>query len=181
MEPFLFVGYHYKLRETSTLVQAFKLQFPLRKILSNAVRINRTERVFTASKPQKRPSHYTTRWRRPPSTPPIFFCSRLQKPVGPLNLPLRQLWKALGGISGLCRDCEVHIALHQHHARVKTMQHLGSVVVGAALLALRKKRQKTGSKNLDTWEWLKDECLRVTTPVLPAVLETNGQRHSSTN
>ena len=60
---------------------------------------------------------------------------------------------------------------------VKTIRHLGSVVVGAALLVLRKRRGENRLQDLGyTYEWLQDECLRVTTPVLPAVLETNGQK-----
>ena len=95
-----------RLRRAGPSVQT--TQLPLRKILSNAVRINRTERVFTANEVsrQRRPSHYTTRWRRPPSTPPgfSFFVNRLQRAGGATPIcHSGQLWKALEKeYPGLC-------------------------------------------------------------------------------
>ena len=139
------------------LVQAFKLpNFPYEKSLSNAVRINRTERVFTANEAlQKRPSHYTTRWRRHPSTPPgfSFFVSRLQKPVGPPQIcHSGQLWKALEKeCPGFARDCEVHGLRYTN-----TMPSQNDTASGlgrswrSTFSVEKKKRQKTGSKTLVT-------------------------------
>ena len=166
------------------LVRAFRLtNFPYEKSLSNAVRINRTERVFTANEAPPEttiPLHHEMAQTPFYPTWLFFFCENAPETGG--TTPLchsGQLWKALQKeYPDFARNCETYGLRYTN-----TMPHENDAASGLgrswrSTLSVEKKGEAENRlQDLGyTYEWLQDECLRVTTPILPAVLETNGQK-----
>ena len=171
-------------RDFDALVQAFKLpNFPYEKSLSNAVRINRTERVFTANEAPPEttiPLHHEMAQTPFYPTWVFFFCEQAPETGGATPIcHSGQLWKALEKeCPGFARDCEVHGLRYTNTMPSQNDTASGLGRSWCSTFSVEKKEEAENRlKELGyTWKWLKDECLRVTTPVLPAVLETNGQK-----
>lgn len=157
--------------------------FPYEESLSNAVRVNRTERVFTAN---EAPSDVTICLHHEMAQTPVypsrlfFFCEQ----------PAEQ-----GGATPLCRsdvlferlkeefpefvgDCETKGLLYTNIMPVENDPTSGmgrswqSTFRAETPEAAEDQLQKLGY----SWEWLPDGCLRSTTPVLQAVMEIEPGR-----
>ena len=144
-------------RDFDALVQAFKLpNFPYEKSLSNAVRINRTERVFTANEAPPEttiPLHHEMAQTPFYPTWLFFFCEQAPETGGATQSATQDNSgkHSRRNARALLETVRFTDCATPTQCPVKTTRHLGSVVVGAALLVLRKKkRQKTGSKTLVT-------------------------------
>lgn len=156
--------------------------------LSNAVRVNRTDRVFTANE-------------APPEVTICLHHEMAQTPVYPSRLfffceqPAEQ-----GGATPLCRsdilferllnefpefiaDCESKGLLYTNIMPAENDPTSGmgrswqSTFRAETREAAEQRLQRLGY----AWEWLPDGCLRSTTPVLPAILEVEPGRKTFFN
>jgi hypothetical protein len=156
--------------------------------LSNAVRLERTERVFTANE-------------SPPDATIRLHHELAQTPVSPSKLfffcetPAKQ-----GGETPVCRSDRLYEALRRerpdftaecekHGLRYRLVMPPAD---DAASGQGRSWRSTFGARDRAAaearlrrlgyaWEWLLDDCLRATTPVLPAVREVGPGRKSFFN
>lgn len=170
-------------------VAAFGLiNFPYEQSLSNAVRINKTDRVFTANE-------------APPDVTIFLHHEMAQTPVYPSRLFFFCEQPAeSGGATPICRSDVLFERLSQQAAGfVRSCEEKGlrytNVMPSAADLAsgmgrswqstLRADSREQAEQRLAglgyTWQWLDDGCLRATTPVLPAVRELPSGRKSFFN
>jgi hypothetical protein len=162
--------------------------FTYAESLSNAVRVSRTERVFTANE-------------APPSATIRLHHEMAQTPIFPSRLfffceePAR-----VGGATSLCRsdllfreleqrfpafasDCEKHGLLY---SLVMPPQDDPESAMGRSWRSTfgveTQSEAEDRMKRLGyTWEWLEDGCLRTTTPVLPAVRSLGDGRKAFFN
>jgi hypothetical protein len=170
-------------------VAAFDLpNFPYDESLSNAVRINRTPRVFTANE-------------APPTVNIYFHHEMAQTPIYPSRLFFFcEQPAAEGGATPLCRsdilwdrlaqrcgqfasDCE---AKGLKYTNVMPSENDPTSGMGRGWQStLRSKSPEEAEARLRgfgySWEWLDNGDLRATTPVLPAVRQLNGSRKSFFN
>src|SRR5262245_23502383 len=158
-------------------IAAFGLtNFPYYESLSNAVRLNRTPRVFTANE-------------APPSVTIYLHHEMAQTPIYPSKLFFFCEQPAeTGGATPICRsdvlwerlkerypkfaaDCEVK-GLRYSHVMPGT-NDAASGMGRSWQSTLRATTHEGAEVQLRdhnySWEWLPDDCLRVTTPLLPAV------------
>lgn len=151
--------------------------------LSNAVRVNRTERVFTANE-------------APPDITICLHHEMAQTPVYPSRLfffceqPAEH-----GGATPLCRsdvlfdrlqqrfpdfirDCETKGLLYTNVMPAENDPASGMGRSWRSTFAAEVREDAEAKlKSLGySWEWLADGCLRSTTPVLPAVMEIEPGR-----
>ena len=159
------------------LVQAFdQPNFAYVESLSNAVRRNRTPRVFTANE-------------APPSVSIYLHHEMAQTPIYPSRLMFFcEKAAASGGATPLCRSDLLLRALEQERPEfVEACERLGVRYTNvmpatedaesgqgrswrSTLQADDKKAAEAKLKSLDySWEWLEGDSLKVTTPILPAV------------
>lgn len=156
--------------------------------LSNAVRVNRTERVFTAN---EAPSDVTICLHHEMAQTPVypsrlfFFC---EQPA------------AAGGATPLCRsdilldqlysefpefvaDCESKGLLYTNIMPAEDDPTSGMGRSWQSTFGAETRQQaEERLKELDySWEWLSDGCLRSTTPVLSAVMEIETGRKTFFN
>jgi alpha-ketoglutarate-dependent taurine dioxygenase len=170
-------------------VAAFGWQnFPYDESLSNAVRVNRTPRVFTANEA--------------PRSATIFLHHEMaQTPIYPSKLfffcqqPAEQ-----GGATPLCRSDVLWQRLVEHcpefarnclekglrYTTVMPSENDPTSGMGrswqSTLRAQTRQQAEARLKGLGYhWEWLDDGCLRATTPVLPATRELSDGRRSFFN
>lgn len=162
--------------------------FPYEESLSNAVRVNRTERVFTAN---EAPSDVTICLHHEMAQTPVypsrlfFFCEQ----------PAEQ-----GGATPLCRsdvlferlkeefpefvaDCETKGLLYTNIMPAENDPTSG---MGRSWQStFRAENRESAEERLQTlgysWEWLPDGCLRSTTPTLQAVMEIEPGRKTFFN
>ena len=162
--------------------------FPYDQSLSNAVRINRTERVFTAN---EAPADVTIYLHHEMAQTPVypskllFFC---EQPA------------ATGGATPICRsDVLLEQLAEQAPEFVRDCQSKGlkytNVMPAEADLTSGMGRSWQSTLSADSraaaetrlrvlgysWQWLDDGSLRATTPVLPAVRQLSGGRKSFFN
>lgn len=171
------------------VVAAFGLEnFPYDRSLSNAVRKNRTERVFTANEA--------------PSEVNIFLHHEMaQTPFFPAYLFFFCEQPATtGGATPLCRSDILLEKLTEHcptfvencaskgllYTNVMPAANDPSSGMGRSWQStLRADNKQTAEERLlqlrYTWEWLADDCLRMTTPVLPAVKTIGPNRRTFFN
>lgn len=171
------------------LVAAFELEnFPYKKSLSNAVRVNKTERVFTANEA--------------PSTAQILFHHEMaQTPLFPEHIMFYcELAAAEGGATPICRSDVLYNRLKQQcPAFIEKCEQTGLKYTNvmpsendaqsgqgrswASTLGVETREQAEARlKELNySWEWLPDGCLRATTPQLPAVMEIGDGRKTFFN
>ncbi len=166
-------------------IQALSLEnFPYAKSLSNAVRINRTPRVFSANE-------------APPHVKIFFHHEMAQTPLFPRYIMFYcEIAPESGGETPLCRSdvlfdrlaerCPEFVAKCEQTGLMYT-----NVMPGAndpdsgmgrswqSTLGVDSKEAAEGRLNElgYSFEWLADDCLKATTPALPAVMEVNpGQK-----
>ena len=151
--------------------------FPYKKSLSNAVRINRTERVFSANE-------------APPEVQIFFHHEMAQTPFYPeFILFYSEIAAKEGGATPLCRsDILMDRLADEHPQFVTDCEQYGlkysNVMPGAddqfsgmgrswqSTLGVQTKAEAEArlQELKYSWEWLDKDCLRATTPVLPAIM-----------
>lgn len=156
--------------------------------LSNAVRVVKTERVFTANE-------------APPDVTIYLHHEMAQTPVSPSKLFFFcEHAAATGGATPLCRSDVLFDRMQQVVPKfTRKCEELGlkytNVMPGANdptsgmgrswQSTLRAESREQAEARLDelcySWEWLPDGCLKATTPVLPAVRDLGDGRKSFFN
>jgi hypothetical protein len=170
-------------------VMAFELpNFPYEESLSNAVRINRTPRVFTAN---EAPPDVNILLHHEMAQTPIFpsrlffFCEQPANSGG--ETPLCRSDVLLELLEKVCpefvRDCETKGLLYSNVMPGESDPNSGmgrswrSTFRAATCEQAESRMISLGY----SWEWLTDGCLRATTPVLPAVKELSTGRRAFFN
>ena len=170
-------------------VSAFELpNFPYKKSFSNAVRVNRTERVFSANE-------------APADVQILFHHEMAQTPIYPRILFFFcEVAPERGGATPLCRsdvllerlekECPEFVQnceeLGLRYTNVMPLENDPQSGMGRSWKStLRVETKEEAEERLKeygyTSEWLPDSCLRATTPVLPCVREVSGGRRSFFN
>jgi len=164
-------------QDFDAFIRAFDLpNFRYEDSLSNAVRVVRTERVFTANE-------------APPEVTIYLHHEMAQTPIYPSKLFFFcEQAAATGGATPLCRSdilfqkmqeeipefaqaCEQKGLLYTNVMPAANDPNSGMGRSWQSTLRAESKEQAE-SRMLElgyTWEWLDDGCLKATTPVLPAV------------
>jgi len=186
----LFRGFSLRSAEDfDAFVTAFGLgNFAYNESLSNAVRVNRTERVFTANE-------------APPDVTIFLHHEMAQTPIYPSHLFFFCEKPAdAGGATPICRSdvllermvqqCPEFVAACQTHGLkysnvmpldADRRSGMGRSWKDTFRAADQNEAEQRMSKLGYTWEWLNDGCLRATTPVLQAVRELPDGRKSFFN
>ncbi|GAA4035976.1 TauD/TfdA family dioxygenase [Parerythrobacter jejuensis] len=162
--------------------------FPYKDSLSNAVRVNVTERVFTANE-------------APPETSIYLHHEMAQTPVYPAMLFFYcEVAPDEGGATPICRSDWVLDAMEaKNPGQVEEFASKGvrytNVMPGADDAGSGQGRSWRSTLSSETrdgaearlatlgydWEWCAEDSLRVTTPVLPAIRDVGGGRRSFFN
>jgi len=158
-------------------VAAFGFEnFPYEQSLSNAVRINRTPRVFTAN---EAPPHVTIFLHHELAQTPhypgklFFFCEHAAETGGATPICRSDvLWERLAALRpDFARDCEQQGLRYSNV--MPSENDLASGMGRSWQSTLRAADRDQAEQRLRdlgySWEWLPDGCLRATTPVLPAM------------
>lgn len=166
------------------IIQALQLaNFPYKKSLSNAVRVNRTERVFSANEA--------------PANVQIFFHHEMaQTPLFPKWIMFScEVAPETGGATPLCRSdvlfeklveanpefaakcerlglCYSNVMPDSDDAK----SGMGRSWKSTLGVTTREEAEARLSELGYTWQWQEDGCLRATTPPLPAVVEVQPGR-----
>ena len=170
-------------------VAAFDLpNFPYEESLSNAVRVVKTPRVFTAN---EAPSAVTIFLHHEMAQTPIypsklfFFCEQPAESGGATPLCRSDvLWERLReACPGFARDCEskglkYSSVMPSHDDPTSGMGRSWQSTLRASTPEQAEGRLKALGYS---WTWLDDRCLRATTPVLPAVRPLPDGRRSFFN
>ena len=172
-----------------TVVRALCLApFPYRDSLSNAVRVNRTERVFSANE-------------APPDVEIFFHHEMAQTPMFPRWLIFHcEVAADSGGATPICRSDVLYETLLEECPRFirdcesKGLEYSNSMPdtddadsgMGRSWRStLSVEDRESAEDRLRAlryrWEWSQDGSLRVTTPALPAVMEVSKDRKSFFN
>jgi hypothetical protein len=170
-------------------VGAFDLpNFPYKQSLSNAVRVNWTERVFSAN---EAPATVTIYFHHEMAQTPIFpaklffFCEKAAEEGG--ETPLCRSDALLDRLAERCpqfvKDCESKGLIYtnvmpSHDDAQSGMGRSWQSTLGAESREAAEERLLALNYS---WEWLEDGCLRASTPVLPAVREVGDGRKSFFN
>jgi alpha-ketoglutarate-dependent taurine dioxygenase len=170
-------------------VAAFDLKnFPYEQSLSNAVRVNRTPRVFTAN--EAPPSVMIFLHHEMAQTPVypsrlFFFCEQPAGSGGATPVCRSDvLWERLAAQRpAFARDCQTKGLRYTHvmaadNDAASGMGRGWQSMLHAATTDEAEQRLR-GLRYL--WQWLADGSLRVTTPVLPAVRDLPGGRKAFFN
>jgi alpha-ketoglutarate-dependent taurine dioxygenase len=170
-------------------VAAFGLEnFPYEESLSNAVRVNRTPRVFTAN---EAPANVTIFLHHEMAQTPVypsklfFFCEQPADEGGATPLCRSDLlWERLSqerpGFARDCLDtglCYSNVMPSANDPESGMGRSWQSTLRAADEGEAERRLQNLGYR----WEWLADGCLRATTPVLPAAREISPRRQSFFN
>ncbi|NNE00357.1 MAG: SyrP protein [Pirellulaceae bacterium] len=171
------------------VVAALDLEnFPYKKSLSNAVRVNRTERVFSANE-------------APPEVQIFFHHEMAQTPLFPKWILFScEIAPQTGGATPLCRSDVLYERLQNECPDfVDACERLGlqytNVMPGADDAESGMGRSWASTLGVDdkeaaevrlselgySFEWLSNGCLRATTPPLPAVMELPDGRKTFFN
>lgn len=181
----LFRGFPLRTAEDfDAFIAAFdQANFPYRKSLSNAVRVNRTERVFSANE-------------APPDVQIFFHHEMAQTPIYPARIAFFcEIAAEEGGATPICRsdvlydrlavefpqfvrDCE---SKGLQYTNVMPGENDANSGMGrswkSTLEVDSREAAEARLRELNyTWEWLPDGCLKATTPSLPAVKTTESGR-----
>ena len=171
------------------LIQSFALaNFPYRRSLSNAVRINHTERVFSANEapPSIRifPHHEMA---QTPAHPRwiLFYCALASQsggstPICRSDILLEQLEREC---PAFVRACEERGLRYSNVMPGTPDEHSGMGrswrdTLGVTTHQDAEDRLRALAYH---WEWLDDDCLRATTPALPAIKALPTGRRSFFN
>lgn len=166
-------------------VQAFRFEnFEYRKSLSNAVRTNFTERVFSAN---EAPSEVTIFLHHEMAQTPVFpsklffFCQKAAESGGATPL-CRSDWlfeEIQRHLPEFASDCETR---GLKYTTVMPGEDDAESGMGRSWQSTFRADGKASAEqqmaDLNySWEWLSDGCLKATTPVLPAVHQlTDGRK-----
>src|SRR4051812_36184693 len=175
--------------DCDAFASAFGLKnFPYKESLSNAVRVNYTERIFSANE-------------APPDVSIYFHHEMAQTPIYPKKLFFFCLQPAdEGGETPLCRsdilferlagrcpqfakDCEQKGLLYSNVMPEENDPNSGMGRSWKSTLRADT-REEAEARLRDigySWEWLPDGSLRATTPVLPAVYDISPDRKTFFN
>ena len=162
--------------------------FPYRKSLSNAVRTNRTERVFTANEsPPTVDILFHHEMAQTPLYPQwiMFFCEKAADEGGATQL-CRSDWlyeRLAADCPGFIRDCEQK---GLKYSNVMPAENDATSGMGRSWLStLGVDDKATAEQRLAelnySHEWLDDGSLRATTPALPGVREISTGRKTFFN
>ena len=186
----LFRGFPVRTAEDfDRFVSAFGLKnFAYEDSLSNAVRVNKTPRVFTANEaPPSVMIYLHHEMAQTPIYPSMlfFFCEKPAEEGGATPLCRSDvLWERLATTRPeFARDC---IEKGLRYSNVMPSEDDPESGMGrswqSTLKAKTPAEAETRLKSLGyRWEWLDDGCLRATTPVLQAVRDLPGGRKSFFN
>jgi hypothetical protein len=176
-------------QDFDAFIAAFELpNFPYYESLSNAVRVNWTERVFSANE-------------APPEVTIFFHHEMAQTPIFPAKLfffcqqPAEE-----GGATPICRsdvlfdrlaercpefarDCEEKGLQYSNVMPAENDPQSGMGRSWQSTLGAQTREEaESRLRSLGySWEWQPDGCLRATTPVLPAVREVSPGRKTFFN
>jgi alpha-ketoglutarate-dependent taurine dioxygenase len=176
-------------QELDTFIAAFDVpNFPYYESLSNAVRVNWTERVFSAN---EAPPEVTIFYHHEMAQTPIFpaklffFCQQPAEEGG--ATPICRSDVLFERLAERCpqfaRDCEDR---GLQYSNVMPAENDPKSGMGRSWQStLNAKTREEAEARLRalgyTWEWQADGCLRATTPVLPAVREVSPGRKTFFN
>lgn len=157
--------------------------FTYKESLSNAVRINFTERVFTANEAPKEVEIYLHHeMAQTPISPDklFFFCNSAADQGGATPICRSdQLFKALQAENPeLASEFEQKGLKYTTHMPSTDDINSGQGRSWASTLSVTNKNEAE-SKLAElgyTWEWLEDDSLKAITPILPAVLDLGGMK-----
>ncbi len=157
--------------------------FTYQESLSNAVRINFTERVFTANEAPKNVEIYLHHeMAQTPISPEklFFFCDSAADQGGATPICRSdQLFNALEDeMPELAKDFENKGLRYTTHMPSKDDIHSGQGRSWASTLSVDSKNEaeeKLAELNYD-WEWQANGSLKAITPILPAVLNLDGKK-----
>lgn len=186
----LFRGFPMKTAEDfDAFIAALEVSnFPYQKSLSNAVRVNRTERVFSANE-------------APPDVQIFFHHEMAQTPIFPAKIAFFcEIAAAEGGATPICRsdvlydrlkaelpefirDCETKGLRYTNVMPDANDANSGMGRSWKSTLDVEtREAAEARLRELNyTWEWLPDGCLKATTPPLPAVMEIGPGRSTFFN
>jgi alpha-ketoglutarate-dependent taurine dioxygenase len=170
-------------------ITAFGLEnFPYDESLSNAVRVNRTPRVFTAN---EAPPDVTIFLHHEMAQTPVypsrlfFFCEKASETGGATPVCRSdELWDRLAAAKPeFARNCETK---GLKYTNVMPAANDAQSGMGRSWQSTLAATDRAGAearlKKLNySWEWLEDGSLRATTPVLPAVRKLKNGRTSFFN
>jgi hypothetical protein len=176
-------------QDFDAFVAAFSLvNFPYYESLSNAVRVNWTERVFSAN---EAPPEVTIYFHHEMAQTPVFparlffFCQQPAEEGG--ETPVCRSDVLFERLTERCpqfaRDCEEKGLQYTNVMPAENDPQSGMGRSWQSTLGAQTREQaEERLRGLDyTWEWLPDGCLRATTPVLPAVREVSPGRKTFFN
>lgn len=174
----LFRGFPLKTAEDfDRFVAAFDLvNFPYEQSLSNAVRVNRTPRVFTANEaPPNVTIHMHHELAQTPAFPSwlFFFCEHAAATGGATPICRSDvLWEKLAEARPqFARDCENKGLRYSNvmAAENDATSGMGRSWQSTFRVTTREQAEQKLREMNYSWEWYPDGSLRVTTPVMPAV------------
>jgi alpha-ketoglutarate-dependent taurine dioxygenase len=176
-------------QDLDRFIAAFDLpNFPYEDSLSNAVRVNRTPRVFTAN---EAPPDVTIFLHHEMAQTPIypsklfFFCEKAAETGGATPLCRSDvLWERLAAkCPQFAKDC-VEKGLKYSNV-MPGANDLASGMGRSWQSTLKSETREAAEERLRkigySWTWLDDGCLRATTPVLQAVHDLPDGRRSFFN
>lgn len=157
--------------------------FTYKESLSNAVRINFTERVFTANEAPKEVEIYLHHeMAQTPISPEklFFFCNSAADQGGATPICRSdQLFKALKlELPELAKDFENKGLRYTTHMPSQDDIESGQGRSWASTLSVASKdeaEKKLAELGYD-WQWLSNGSLKAITPILPAVLDLDGKK-----
>lgn len=162
--------------------------FPYDQSLSNAVRINRTQRVFTANEaPADVTIHLHHEMAQTPIYPSklLFFCEQPAETGGatPICRSDVLLERLADEAPQFVRDCQTKGLKYTNVMPPESDFASGMGRSWQSTLSAPSRAQAEARlRELSySWEWLDNGSLRATTPVLPAVRELSGGRRSFFN
>jgi alpha-ketoglutarate-dependent taurine dioxygenase len=176
-------------QDFDAFVAAFGLpNFPYDESLSNAVRVNRTPRVFTANEaPPTVNIYFHHEMAQTPMFPArlLFFCEQPAAEGGATPLCRSDvLWERLSErCPQFCRDCEAkglkytNVMPSENDPTSGMGRGWQSTLRAATPAAAEERLRMLGY----AWEWLPGGELRATTPVLPAVRRLDDGRKTFFN
>jgi hypothetical protein len=186
----LFRGFPLKTpQDLDAFIAAFDVpNFPYYESLSNAVRVNWTERVFSANEaPPEVTIYYHHEMAQTPIFPAklFFFCQQPAEEGGATPICRSDVLfeKLAERCPQFARDCDEK---GLQYSNVMPAENDPKSGMGRSWQStLNAKTTEEAEERLRalgySWEWLPDGCLRATTPVLPGVREVSAGRKTFFN